>query len=358
MSFSADYFSARERFLKTAFRLGCRVESIPVRARGPREEELTVDAALAGDEDTGRALVLTSGLHGIEGFFGSAVLCALLEQDDLSAALARGRIRVVMVHALNPFGFSRLRRAGEQNVDLNRNFLLTGDPYAGSPPMYRHLDPWLNPRRPPRASDVVLPRMLWSAVRLGIPVLKEAVAGGQYDFPHGLFYGGAGPAESHQLLDASLGRWIGEASQVLHLDFHTGLGRWATYKLLTDGPISVTQLEWLRSALGAGFVEESSPAGVSYTTRGGLGRWCAANFAGLDYTYLCAEFGTYPLWQMLAGLRAENQAHHWAIPESEIARRTKVRLKELFCPQSPAWRRQTIDQALRLIRAAMHALAS
>jgi len=242
-------------------------------------------------------------------------------------------------------------------VDLNRNFLLTGESYAGSPPIYRKLDPWLNPRRPPRAGDMVVPRMLWSAVRLGIPVLKEAVAGGQYDFPHGLFYGGAGPAEPRQLLESSLGRWIGNASQVLHLDFHTGLGRWATYKLLTDGPVSATQLAWLRNSLGAGFIKESSPAGVSYTTRGGLGRWCAANFAGLNYTYLCAEFGTYPLWQMLAGLRAENQAHHWAMPESEIARRTKTRLKELFCPQSPAWRRQTINQALRLIRAAMQALA-
>lgn len=284
-----------------------------------------MDAALTGDEDAGRALVLTSGLHGIEGFFGSAVLCALLEQG-LSPALAPRGIRVVLVHALNPFGFSRLRRAGEQNVDLNRNFLLTGERYEGSPPIYRQLDPWLNPRRPPRVGDAVMPRMLWSAVRLGIPILKEAVAGGQYDFPHGLFYGGAGPAEPRQLLEASLGRWIGNASQVLHLDFHTGLGRWATYKLLTDGPIGATQLAWLRSSLSAGFIEESTPAGVSYTTRGGLGRWCATNFAGLNYTYLCAEFGTYPLWQMLAGLRAENQAHHWAMPDSEIAQRTKARL--------------------------------
>jgi hypothetical protein len=63
--------------------------------------------------------------------------------------------------------------------------------------------------------------------------------------------------------------------------------------------------------------------------------WCAANFAGLNYTYLCAEFGTYPLCQMLAGLRAENQAHHWEAPDSEVVRRTKARLKELFCPNPP-----------------------
>jgi hypothetical protein len=132
MPFSADYFSARERFRRAAFRLGCRVESTAVRARGPRDEELTVDAALTGDKNAERALVLTSGLHGIEGFFGSAVVCALLEQG-LTTTLALRGIRVVLVHALNPFGFSRLRRAGEQNVDLNRNFLLNRPVNEGPP---------------------------------------------------------------------------------------------------------------------------------------------------------------------------------------------------------------------------------
>ena len=28
-----------------------------------------------------------------------------------------------MIHALNPFGFAHLRRANEDNVDLNRNFV-------------------------------------------------------------------------------------------------------------------------------------------------------------------------------------------------------------------------------------------
>ncbi|MCP4200482.1 MAG: DUF2817 domain-containing protein, partial [bacterium] len=38
--------------------------------------------------------------------------------------------RVVIVHALNPYGFAHLRRADEDNVDLNRNFVDHSKPYS------------------------------------------------------------------------------------------------------------------------------------------------------------------------------------------------------------------------------------
>jgi Protein of unknown function (DUF2817) len=105
MGFSADYFSARERFRKAACGPGWRLESAPMQARGPSGEELTVDVAISNGQAAASVLILTSGLHGIEGFFGSAVLCSLLEQKALGLD-GSGRVRLVLVHALNPFGFS------------------------------------------------------------------------------------------------------------------------------------------------------------------------------------------------------------------------------------------------------------
>ncbi len=67
-------------------------------------------------------LLLTSATHGVEGFCGSGCQVALLH-DDGFVALARGAgVAVVFLHAVNPYGFSHLRRTNEDNVDLNRNF--------------------------------------------------------------------------------------------------------------------------------------------------------------------------------------------------------------------------------------------
>ena len=59
--------------------------------------------------------------------------------------MAAPPLRCVLLHALNPFGFAWRRRVNEDNVDLNRNFLLDDEGYVGCPDGYAHLDPLLLP---------------------------------------------------------------------------------------------------------------------------------------------------------------------------------------------------------------------
>ena len=61
-----------------------------------------------------------------------------------------------------------------------------------------------------------------------MPALKNAVAGGQYEFPRGVFFGGSGETQSNALLADELPGIVGNAARVLHIDFHTGLGPSAT----------------------------------------------------------------------------------------------------------------------------------
>ena len=68
-------------------------------------------------------------MHGVEALFGSAVQLAFMEQADGRLA-ASGGSGVVLIHAINPFGFAWRRRFNENNVDLNRNFLLADESYA------------------------------------------------------------------------------------------------------------------------------------------------------------------------------------------------------------------------------------
>ena len=353
--FPRDYWAARERFRQAAAALGCAREAHPLQARGPRGEELTIDVAVTAGADSRRTLIISSGIHGVEGFLGSAIQCALLEEW----ATAPPPVRCVLLHALNPFGFAWRRRVNEQNVDVNRNLLLDGEAFAGSAKLYSELDSLLNPKHAPSRWRPLAPGLIAALARHGMPALKQALASGQYDYPQGLFYGGAGPAPTNSILSAHLQRWVGAATQVLHIDFHTGLGRWGTFKLLTDQRLSKAQSARLGQWFGAGAIQAVGAEGVAaYSARGTLGRWAAAHNPGRDYLFIAPEFGTYSVVQVLAGLRAENQAHHWCDPADAAVETAKQRLVELFCPQSGPWRHQTLQAGLRIVAQAIAGLAA
>ena len=351
LAFSPDYLAARARFRAASAALGLQLEAYSVGEVGPSGEDLTIDVALGGVEGSSRVVVVSSGLHGVEGFFGSAVQAALLE-GGLAGWSPSSGVGLVFVHALDPFGFAWIRRVNEGNVDLNRNFLLDGEVFEGCPARYAQLDWLLNPRFPPSWLDPFLLKALLSTLWFGTPELKQAVAGGQYDFPRGLFFGGRAPSTTRRILAEHLPRWIGDAGSVLHVDFHTGLGRWANYQLLLEWSIPQVRAEWLKEGFGAERVKYPDPKnGIDYHIRGGLGTWCHSLFPDRIYDLICAEFGTYsPVW-VLAALREENQAHHWGTPGARATPDAKRRLMEAFIPRDNGcaqrrWRRGSPSSAV------------
>ena len=352
-TFSPDYASARLRFRQAALHLGWELESHPIGLVGPDGEELAFDVAWSKSGDPEKVLVVSSGVHGVEGFFGSAVQVALLEQWRSATAPPT---KYVFIHGLNPFGFAWLRRFDENNVDPNRNFLLTGERFEGAADGYARLEAFLNPRRPPSAWEPFTLKALWLIARYGMPALRQAVAGGQYNFPRGLFFGGNGPSRMQQLLSENMPRWLTGSKYVVHLDFHTGLGRHGTCKLLIDYPLDETQRSWLTDWFGPDSFEACDSSGISYNACGGFGRWCVSRGLAPNYLFCCAEFGTYGPVQVLAGLRAENQAHHWGAPKTASTIRAKQRLTELFCPASDIWRSQTVELGQTLVGRALKGL--
>jgi len=349
-SFSPDYFIARQRFRESISRHGWTLESHPIDARGPHGEELTIDVALSSNVTSDRTLVISGGLHGVEGFFGSAVQSGVLERWPAPT------VRIVLLHGLNPHGFAWLRRFDENNVDPNRNFLLTNESYSGSPDGYARLDALLNPKFAPVWWEPFSLKLLWELLRRGMPALKQTVAAGQYEFPRGLFFGGFGPSQTHHILEANFARWLNGCDDVVHLDFHTGLGRWGEYKLLMDEPIDERQRLWMMRWFGEDVYQVSDSQGIAYDARGGFGKWCVARSFAKRYLFTTAEFGTYSPLTMLTGLRVENQAHQWSEPHSRVNIRTKNRLRELFVPSSSRWRKAVLDRSFDLIERAIRGL--
>ncbi len=351
--FSHSYAEARRRFIAAARAVDACIHTYAIDAASA--DDLTIDVAIIG-ADTAPALVVSSGVHGVEGFFGSAVQLALLEQ--LKAANAKRGIRYVLIHALNPYGFANLRRVNEDNVDLNRNFMTSADAYAGAPQGYAGLNDLLNPESPPSRFEPFKAKALWHIWRTGLPALKETIARGQYEYPRGLFYGSKEPCASTRIVQNHCGTWLAASQHIVHIDLHTGLGPHGNYKLLLTESDYAEHRDGYAEIFGAEHIEPlTKPDGMAYRVAGQWGQWMQQHFQKRDYRFVGAEFGTYDVIRVLAALRAENRAHHFCAPDSPAYVRAKAELRECFCPDSTAWRRQVIDAGLQIIAQGSQAAA-
>lgn len=384
--FSADYATARQRFRAEASRLGIPLASHAIATPGPHGESLSIDVATIGAARCRRVLVLSSGLHGVEGFFGSAVQLAWLAQFAAAAELPK-EPRVVLVHALNPFGFAWLRRWNENNVDLNRNFLsdrefLASPEYRQSLAAYERFSSFLNPAGPPsvwepyalkaighilaagwaarqrlpaeRRPARLAPLAVW---RLGLAELQKTLPVGQYQHRQGLFYGGEQPEESTAWLQQNLPGWVAGAELTLQLDFHCGLGEWAEYKLHVVDRNGSPRARWVAECFGDHVVEarEGEAAYGANGTMAAYFRDCGT--AGIFHG-LTAEFGTYPGMRVLGALRAENQAHFYADPAAANYLWAKRLLLEAFVPAASDWREAVITKSLALVARAIEVCCS
>lgn len=350
--FSKTYPEARGRFLDAAAKLGADVRSHRIDAECP--DELAIDVATLGEADA-PAVVVSSGIHGVEGFFGSAAQLALL--DRLGRAGVEPGIRYVLIHGMNPFGFSRLRRFNEDNVDLNRNFLEHIGDYTGAPDGYVRLNGFLNPESPPSRFEPYSVKAIWNIGRYGLKALRQAVAGGQYEYPRGIFFGGTGPSRSAQIVFENCDSWIGQSRKIVHIDLHTGLGPFGKYKLLLVKDAGPEGNSWYTDAFGIDAVKPfDAKKGRVYTAKGLFGAWLQKRFAEREYRFVTAEFGTYGNIRVLGAIRAENRLHHYGSKDSPMFRPVKAALLECFCPKDASWRKQVIESSQAVIHQGVRAL--
>jgi predicted deacylase len=352
--YSANYFEARERFLAAAAYRQLPHHALRIHAPSPNGESLTIDIAIAGAAKPKTALVLSSGVHGVEAPFGSAVQLAFMEQQ-LSRWQLPADAAVVLIHAINPFGYAWRRRFNENNVDLNRNFLLANEAYSGAPPLASQFRSAMKLLRPRARFGFWSARMVMLALRHGASSIWETLPVGQYDYPDWLFFGGAGPSQSGHALQNFLPSVLDEAEEVAHLDFHTGLGSWATGELLVSESEGLGNCEWWRSHFGADQVTQVKSFTKSYEVRGGFGPWLRALFPQCDYRYATAEFGTYSAIRVISAL-AEESRWHGELGHSSLDHDARVRLEETFAPRSRSWRTKTLKTALEWTRQAAGAL--
>ncbi len=113
-SFPTDYRRARQAFIAVCEDHGIDVISrVNPQAKGPDGAPLFLDVAATGPRDARKALILLSGVRGVDGPFGSAVQTRLIR----AGVAPPPDTRLVMIHALNPFGFAWNRPPSEDDHD-------------------------------------------------------------------------------------------------------------------------------------------------------------------------------------------------------------------------------------------------
>ncbi len=345
--FSPDYSIARDRFRQSAACAGATLEQLRLDSLGPGGEELTIDIARMGSDNPERILMHTAGVHGVESFAGSAVQLQLLEQrPQLSKVDA-----VILIHAINPYGMAWLRRFNENNVDLNRNFLAPADQYTGAPDVYRKFNRLINPKGPPRSVDPFVAMALVYILRYGFQNLKQAVAGGQYDYPSGLFFGGHQLEQGPTLLLQWFQQTFSTVKQVTAIDVHTGLGKYSDDILMSRNAPGTDPFRRLQQLLGDR-VTPYHPTGRYYRVRGGFLRGLELLVPGPEWTLVLQEFGTFNALTKIRALRNENRWHHYG-QKDRLAHPAKQQLAQAFCPKDSSWRRGILDLGRKLFETFM-----
>jgi hypothetical protein len=380
--FCETYATCRDRFRAAVSAHGEEIDgfeqwSAKVAAKGtePEDQELTTDFAFFPAKDApatgGKLLVLTSGIHGIEGFTGSTLQNLFLD-TMLDDTRSQG-VSVLLVHGVNAYGFAHAFRYTEDRVDLNRNWF-AGDAFPKDldDSLYDKYADFLNPEKKAHFNDLdfagfvtvnLLPRL--RDVQSG--TLTRAVGQGQFRYEHGVEFGGKAFQPHRQTFLDNTKPYLDRFTDVLMIDLHTGLGR-REMQLLPNAPTRSEVSERRKAIFEVdGHTIEATGNATFYDSFGDFSDFvCDEVYTrpGHRCVNMLLEYGTllettWDTWPLGLGAIPQNIAGAFtlyvSVRENQIARfgavtsRDETRFaesyRELFYPTDPKWRATVLDQS-------------
>ena len=299
-------------------------------------------------------VVITTGVHGIEGYIGSVMLDVFWE-EIYSAEINPSNTGVLVVANVNPYGMKYHRRYNENNVDLNRNFILDWDTFDMTVNKdYPKVDKFLGPQ-----SD--LGNAFWheagfygslvvEVVQDGADAISNALLGGQYEYPEGVYYGGNGDeASTTYLKDVFQQTLESEYENIVHIDVHSGYGPRYNMVIFNSMFETINEKESQELFGYDNIIAYDSEA--FYPTTGDTTDFYyrlnekLGNETALFST--CFEFGTIgdSFIDSIISMKytiEENQNHWYPTSNKTTNEIVKERYQELFYPTEKEWREKTI----------------
>ncbi|MFQ6739298.1 MAG: DUF2817 domain-containing protein, partial [Alphaproteobacteria bacterium] len=239
--FSENWYEATEKFIKSA----APYHADLLWCYNPNVEFDIPYVSIGCGSDN---IVINSGVHGLEGYFGSAAQIMFLQEfaPKLSDEILH-KYRITLIHCINGWGMQNRMREVRDNtngglVDLNRNFgidfskpenlpknekyKLTHDLLVNTPGGHDKLQKMITFYRANKNNGV------WDSIK-----------NGQYYEPYGLFYGGHRTTdEAKMTLDIYDKIIRDDTKSLISIGLHTGLGHFnraqgkTTCELLVSHP--------------------------------------------------------------------------------------------------------------------------
>ena len=328
-----SYVSFRDNFLNLLKSAGLNHHRQIIPGLGWQNESLSQDFAVynCGAPTT---LVHLSGVHGVEGYVGSCIQETILK--NMANDFQDQKINVVFVHAVNPYGMSWYRRVNADNVDLNRNGLVGQAPNIEAPQnsdvfaflsfleSRTHLELWKQ-----------MPQLFSKIRKFGFARAAQAIAGGQWQYPNVIFYGGQEIQPEVRLLPKILIDLVPTTKKFVVIDVHSGLGPRGHDSLLVADHNQMDFFLLATAEASKSHVVDTSPSSKVplYRSRCALEDFLRQEWSHYEFAYLTQEFGTLFFGQVLATLILENSRFHENPLDPE---RPELSLKSFF-PSDLKW---------------------
>lgn len=335
MMLPLTYDECRARFRQAAADAGLDVDPHPISAPGPFGQKLSIDVVSVGARSPRRALLVLSGVHGVEGFIGSALQCDLLSR--LPAHGLPVDVAIVLVHAVNPWGMAHGRRQNESNVDLNRNWARNDGP-PDQNDAYDEIHGIACPDTPsiPSADDL-LAQVGPVLADHSVEWVRDAITRGQYRHPDGLHFGGERTEESNRVLEQTVPAFVGSAERVFVVDLHTGHGPRGEITVLSDRPPASPDDDVLRSLFPLVTATADNPDAASRPKSGPIARGLAEALRPAEALVATLEVGTVDDMEQLTATYQEQWVHRHGTDDDPLHRAARLAYRRCFTPDDPTW---------------------
>lgn len=351
--FCETYDACRAGFLSSVQKSGVKAETGRWQVPSKIDQNLFIDYAYFPPTGEPRGLlILSSGVHGVEGFAGSAMQQLFLQ--DTLPTLDRKSLGILVIHTINPYGVKYQRRVSENNVDLNRNFDVNRELFGLKNEQYAKLNGLLNPTKPASRSLCSRAGFYYSVgkslLKESTKVLRQAILGGQYQYERGLYYGGRDFEPQQGFLEAEIRKVAAPFAKVLVLDLHTGYGSNGVLHLLPSGYETQPMLDAGKKIFAGDTIEDVK--GDEFYGNHGDFSYFVANTLQRDGKFavpMVLEYGTVNNQTTLGGMESlrrmilENQLHWYGATKASTAESIRSQFLDMYFPKSKKWRQTVID---------------
>ena len=353
-SFRNTYEEVRTGVLELVARLEARGFAVETSSYAVDEADgLYIDSFyLPAAGEKRNLIVLTTGVHGMEGYIGSVMLDVFFEEIYPQLDENTG---VLVVANVNPYGMKYYRRYNESNVDLNRNFILDWESFdLASNKEYPKVREFLGPTG--RIGNALWHEVGFygslakTAITDGADTVSDALLTGQYEYPQGVYYGGNGDEISTAYLKDVFGKCLdGSYENIVHIDIHSGYG--PRYNMVIFNSVYETMNEEeSREAFGYDHIiayDSESFYATTGDTTDYFYRLAEQKRTDKSLFSTCFEFGTIgdAFFDTILSLKYtvdENRNHWYPTDNGVTAQIIHENYMELYYPTETAWREKTV----------------